>query len=204
MQITINQAEIEQAIKSHILGVIAINPNQQIDIDLKATRGDTGYQAIINITEAQMGNQIELASSNVTRMVGGVLGKAPKVQVSNPVPAAGIPISKVPSTPAEVRQMMAEEAAAEEAEEAEQQGEPAEEETQEEIVEAAEQVEEAAEPEPAPVAPKRLGRPPNALRMAAVQTAPEPVAEQVGGAPAEAASPAAPKRLFGGFTKPKN
>jgi hypothetical protein len=197
MQITINQAEIEQAIKSHILGVIAINPNQQIDIDLKATRGDTGYQAIINITEASGANQIELASSNVTRMVGGVLGKAPKVQVSNPVPA------RVPSTPAEVRQMMAEEAAAEEeTQEAEQQEEQAEEEAHEAVEEAAEVVEEAAEPEPAPVAPKRLGRPPNALRVAAVQTAPEPVAEQVAGAPDQAAP--APKRLFGGFTKPKN
>jgi hypothetical protein len=197
MQITINQAEIEQAIKSHILGVIAINPNQQIDIDLKATRGDTGYQAIINITEAPGENQIELASSNVTRMVGGVLGKAPKVQVSNPVPA------KVPSTPAEVRQMMAEEAAAEEeAQEAEQQEEQAEEEAHEAVEEAAEAVEEAVEPEPAPVAPKRLGRPPNALRAVQPVAAAEPVAEQVGGAPAEAAP--APKRLFGGFTKPKN
>ena len=185
MQITINQAEIEQAIKSHILGVIAINPNQQIDIDLKATRGDTGYQAIINITEASGENQIELASSNVTRMVGGVLGKAPKVQVSNPVPS-----NKVPSTPAEVRQMMAEEAEAEEEvqEAAQQQAGHAEEEgSQEEVEEGTEAVEEAAEPEPAPVTPKRLGRPPNALRMAAVQTAPEPVVEQVAGAPAEAA-----------------
>lgn len=195
MQIIITQAEIEAAIKNHVLGMIAVNPSQQIDIDLKATRGDAGYQAIITITSQE---QIELASSNVTRVLGGVLGgKAPRV--SNPAPV------KVPSTPAEVRAMLAEEAEAEETQEEEAQQEEAEQ-AEELVEEATEEVaEEAPQQAPAPIAVKRgPGRPPNALRLAAAQQSapaqPEPVAEQVGGAP----DAPAPKRLFGGFTKPKN
>ncbi len=56
MQITIVQAEIEEAIKSYVTGQIALKPGQEVTIDLKATRGAEGYQAIINVgypTEGQ-------------------------------------------------------------------------------------------------------------------------------------------------------
>lgn len=49
MQITINQTEIETAIRNHILSQITVNNNMVIDIDLKATRGPEGYSAVINI-----------------------------------------------------------------------------------------------------------------------------------------------------------
>jgi hypothetical protein len=49
MQITIVQAEIEEAIKGYVTGQIALKPGQEIAIELKATRGAEGYQAIINI-----------------------------------------------------------------------------------------------------------------------------------------------------------
>ncbi len=49
MQITIVQAEIEEAIKSYVTGQIALKPGQEVTIDLKATRGAEGYQAIINV-----------------------------------------------------------------------------------------------------------------------------------------------------------
>lgn len=49
MQITINQTEIEEAIRNHILGQITVRDDMRIDIDLKATRGDEGYTAIIDI-----------------------------------------------------------------------------------------------------------------------------------------------------------
>ena len=49
MQITINQTEIEAAIKAHILSQINIKEGHDISIQLKATRGDDGTTAIIDI-----------------------------------------------------------------------------------------------------------------------------------------------------------
>jgi hypothetical protein len=49
MQITINQAEIEEAIRERIHAQITIKDGMRIDIDLKATRGDEGYTAVIDI-----------------------------------------------------------------------------------------------------------------------------------------------------------
>lgn len=49
MQIIIIQTEIEEAIRNHILGQIAIKDDQRIDIDLRATRGSDGFQAVIDI-----------------------------------------------------------------------------------------------------------------------------------------------------------
>lgn len=49
MQITIVQTEIEEAIRNYILGQISVHENHRIDIDLKATRGEQGFQAVIDI-----------------------------------------------------------------------------------------------------------------------------------------------------------
>lgn len=49
MQITIDQPEIETAIRNHILSQITVNSNMVIDIDLRATRGPGGYSAVIDI-----------------------------------------------------------------------------------------------------------------------------------------------------------
>lgn len=50
MRITIIQAEIEEAIKNHILGQIHIKDGMDISIELRATRGAEGMQADIDIT----------------------------------------------------------------------------------------------------------------------------------------------------------
>jgi hypothetical protein len=50
MQITITQAEIETAIQNYTLGLIAVREDMRIDIDLRATRGEDGYTAVIDIT----------------------------------------------------------------------------------------------------------------------------------------------------------
>lgn len=47
MQIIINQAEIEQAISQFVLGQMSIHENMEMKIDLRATRGDSGYTAEI-------------------------------------------------------------------------------------------------------------------------------------------------------------
>lgn len=53
IQITLIQTEIEQAIKAYVLGQLAIREGQEIEVDLRATRGESGATAVINITQAQ-------------------------------------------------------------------------------------------------------------------------------------------------------
>jgi hypothetical protein len=51
MQIIINEAEIKLAIRNHILAQISVNNEREIKVDLKATRGDAGYTATIDIVD---------------------------------------------------------------------------------------------------------------------------------------------------------
>lgn len=53
MQITIPEVEIKVAITDYIKRQVNLREDQLIDIDLKATRGIEGYQAIINITSPE-------------------------------------------------------------------------------------------------------------------------------------------------------
>jgi len=50
MQITIVESEIKQAISDFIQTQISINDDMKITVDLKATRGDSGMQAVIDIS----------------------------------------------------------------------------------------------------------------------------------------------------------
>lgn len=49
MQIILVQTEIEEAIRDYVNARLTVNDGQRIDIDLKATRGDAGYQAFVDI-----------------------------------------------------------------------------------------------------------------------------------------------------------
>ena len=49
MQITLTQAEIETAITDYIKSQMTIADGQRITIDLRATRGNEGYTALIDI-----------------------------------------------------------------------------------------------------------------------------------------------------------
>lgn len=49
MQITIVQSEIETAIRNYVMEQVNVKEGKRIDIDLKATRGDSGYTAEITI-----------------------------------------------------------------------------------------------------------------------------------------------------------
>lgn len=60
MQITIAQSEIEVAITDYIKSIITVREGSNIAIDLKATRGDMGFQAVIDITHGT-----QQASNNV-------------------------------------------------------------------------------------------------------------------------------------------
>lgn len=50
MQIIMNETEIVDAIKSSVLNQMSINEGMTLEVDLRATRGDTGYTAEIIIS----------------------------------------------------------------------------------------------------------------------------------------------------------
>lgn len=52
MQITIVQSEIELAIKQYIHQQINVREGMDIEIELRATRGESGFQAVIDIAPA--------------------------------------------------------------------------------------------------------------------------------------------------------
>lgn len=54
MQITIVQAEMETAIRNYIKSQITVNEDMDINIELRATRGAEGFQAIIDIVPAEV------------------------------------------------------------------------------------------------------------------------------------------------------
>lgn len=138
MQIIIVQAEIEQAIRNHILSQINIREGMEIDIDLRATRGEAGFQATINITPAR--NQVQAPSPGFVPPPAPAPAPVPAAPpVPQPAPRAlsaqatpaSVPFDTdpvrtpavfgprpAPRTPADVRQMMeSEEAASEERDE---------------------------------------------------------------------------------------
>ena len=49
MQITLIQSEIEQALKNYINDIMSVKEGMEIEIQLKATRGEEGTTAIIDI-----------------------------------------------------------------------------------------------------------------------------------------------------------
>lgn len=55
MQITIVQSEIEKAIIDYIKSQVSVRDDMEIDIDLRATRGAEGFQAIIDIHPKRSG-----------------------------------------------------------------------------------------------------------------------------------------------------
>ena len=56
MKITIVQDVIEEAIRNHILSQIAVKPGMVITMELRATRGDEGFIANINIAPGTSGS----------------------------------------------------------------------------------------------------------------------------------------------------
>ncbi|QWY83516.1 holliday junction resolvase RusA-like protein [Rhizobium phage RHph_X2_28B] len=64
MQITIVQSEIEAAITAYIKSQITVNENMDVNIELRATRGAEGFQAVIDIVPSQVKKVTRRASSN--------------------------------------------------------------------------------------------------------------------------------------------
>lgn len=92
MQITIVQADIEEAIRNYITSQIQVRQGMRIDIDLRATRGPEGYQAIIDIVPE---------SRPSTAVATGSTGVAQAVEAARAVPKANRPTSVTKAAEAE-------------------------------------------------------------------------------------------------------
>lgn len=69
MQIIIVQSEIEEAIEKHIREQITVKDDHRIDIELRATRGEDGYQAIIDIVPISADRKAPASTETVTAAV---------------------------------------------------------------------------------------------------------------------------------------
>lgn len=76
MQITIVQVEIEQAIRNYVLEQLSVKEGMQIDIVLKATRGDEGTTAIIDIVPAKAAQKAQVKQAAVAKVLGNISPKA--------------------------------------------------------------------------------------------------------------------------------
>jgi uncharacterized protein (DUF4415 family) len=97
MQITIPQLEIEQAIEKHVREQVVVRDDQEVLIDLKATRGPEGYQAVINIqkkgegaparsTTAKKGTSSTKAASGRKAATAGTKAASTKEVAEEPAP----------------------------------------------------------------------------------------------------------------------
>ena len=125
MQITLIQSEIEQALKNYINDIMSVKDGMEIEIQLKATRGEEGTTAIIDIVPQKP------KASRGGRTSGEVPAKAEPAKAAAPAKAeAAQAVAEAAPEP------VAESVAEAEADDAEQ---------------VAEQAQEAEALEPAPV-----------------------------------------------------
>ncbi|ANJ65194.1 hypothetical protein FROZEN_65 [Erwinia phage vB_EamP_Frozen] len=83
MQVTLTQAEIEQALKNFINDQINIKEGMEINIDIRATRGADGTTAVIDIVPAGSSTQVAAAPVKAVKAETKPVAKeeAPKPEV---------------------------------------------------------------------------------------------------------------------------
>lgn len=133
MQIIIEQAEIETAIRNHINSLISLKEGSRIDVDLAATRGKGGFTATIDIVpeSAEPSKKAEVVSEDEPEAaepepVKKALPKG-KVVFSKPTPAQA-PVEEEQATetePEETPKEQAEEPASVDATSSEEEETPA-------------------------------------------------------------------------------
>ena len=85
MQITLIQSEIEQALKNYINDIMSVKDGMEIEIQLKATRGEEGTTAIIDIVPQKP------KASRGGRTSGEVPAKAEPAKAAAPAKAEAAP-----------------------------------------------------------------------------------------------------------------
>lgn len=96
MQITIVQAEIEQAITDFIHRQINVREGMLIQIDLKATRGDHGFQAVIDIVDPNSATIVSAPKQEKAEpeQAAAPQEPAPAVAATPATPAVAAPITR--------------------------------------------------------------------------------------------------------------
>ena len=95
MQITIVQAEIEQAITDFIHRQINVREGMLIQIDLKATRGDHGFQAVIDIVDPNSATIVSAPKQEKAEPEQAPIPEpAPTVVVTPATPVVAAPITR--------------------------------------------------------------------------------------------------------------
>lgn len=85
MKITVEQAEIETAIKQFVKSQLVISADQDISIDLKATRGDQGFTADVNISLVKPTAEPTVAPVAKATVAKAVVIKRPEPEVTQEV-----------------------------------------------------------------------------------------------------------------------
>ena len=113
MQITLIQAEIEQALKNYINDIMSVKEGMEIEIQLKATRGEEGTTAIIDIIPSKPKTAVR-----GSRVSGEAAGKSVSAVKAEPEPVKAVEPEPEPevAVKAEPEVAVAEEAEAEPAE----------------------------------------------------------------------------------------
>ena len=120
MQITLIQSEIEQALKNYINDIMSVKDGMEIEIQLKATRGEEGTTAIIDIVPQKP------KAVRGSRTSGEVPAKAEPVKAAAAAPVKAEPAQAVAEAEPEPVAESVAEAEADDAEQvAEQAQEPA-------------------------------------------------------------------------------
>ena len=102
MRIIIVQSEIEEAIKAYVLNQIAVREGQEVTIDFKATRGDDGMTAEVNIGSVAGNEQKSPEKATSSVQATAATKTPPKAFTASPAPAAAAtkPISSEPAASA--------------------------------------------------------------------------------------------------------
>ena len=102
MRIIIVQSEIEEAIKAYVLNQIAVREGQEVTIDFKATRGDDGMTAEVNIGSVAGNEQKSPEKATSSVQTTAATKTPPKASTASPAPAAAAtkPISSEPAASA--------------------------------------------------------------------------------------------------------
>lgn len=113
MQITLIQSEIEQALKNYINDIMSVKEGMEIEIQLKATRGEEGTTAIIDIIPSKPKTAVR-----GSRVSGEAAGKSVSAVKAEPEPVKAVEPEPEPevAVKAEPEVAVAEEAEAEPAE----------------------------------------------------------------------------------------
>ena len=91
MQITLNQNEIEGAIRDHVHGQVNIRESQELSIDLRAGRGEKGFTATIEIKPRTVADNgpVEGVSDDAPHLVKAMPAVDPTpTEIAKPEPEA--------------------------------------------------------------------------------------------------------------------